>query len=278
MRYRASIVIPAHNESSVIGSCLDLVMAEASDAYQIVVVCNGCDDNTAEVARGRGASVVEIPQASKAAALNAGDGAATVFPRVYLDADIELTPASLRAIIDEFAHGAVAVGAVPRVDLDGCGWSVRAYYAIWSRLGYVTTQTLGSGLYALSESGRSRFGEFPDVISDDGYVYHHFAPSERMNPPGATFVIRAPRTVRSLLQRRIRIVTGNMQLAAGGHVIVQSPPGPGWREVVRARPQLFPAAVVYTVVNLLGALAARRRIRSGQPGSWNQDRTTRVQS
>ena len=72
----------------------------------MVVVCNGCHDRTAEVARQVAplATVVEIPVASKVAALNAGDAVARYFPRFYLDADIELPVAAVRPVAESCAR------------------------------------------------------------------------------------------------------------------------------------------------------------------------------
>ena len=62
-----------------------------------MVACNGCTDRTADIARDRGARVVEVAGPSKIAALDAGDAAAVGFPRFYVDADVVLTG---RAVLD----------------------------------------------------------------------------------------------------------------------------------------------------------------------------------
>ncbi|MYT19449.1 glycosyltransferase, partial [Streptomyces sp. SID7760] len=79
-----SIVIPAHNEGRVIGRLLDALLADApASGPDIVVVCNGCTDDTAAVAGARGprVRVVEIPTPSKHTALRVGDEHARGFPR-----------------------------------------------------------------------------------------------------------------------------------------------------------------------------------------------------
>ena len=65
----ASVVIPAHNEASIIDRTLSTLLENAeSGEFDVVVVCNGCSDQTAEKARCyRGVRVIEIPQASKVA-------------------------------------------------------------------------------------------------------------------------------------------------------------------------------------------------------------------
>src|ERR1700730_14723213 len=78
-----SVVIPSHNEEHVIGRCLQALTDGAqADELEIIVVCNGCSDRTAAIARTWPATtVVELSEVSKSAALNAGDLHATRFPR-----------------------------------------------------------------------------------------------------------------------------------------------------------------------------------------------------
>jgi glycosyltransferase involved in cell wall biosynthesis len=80
----ASVVIPAHNEERVIGRCLEVLQAGLRPGeLEVVVVANGCTDNTERVARSAvpAVRVVSLAEASKAAALNAGDAVASAFPR-----------------------------------------------------------------------------------------------------------------------------------------------------------------------------------------------------
>ncbi|MFD0748037.1 glycosyltransferase [Phytohabitans flavus] len=75
-----SVVIAAHNESAVISRCLSALREGGAD-LDITVVTNGCTDDTAEVARQHaGVRVVELAEAGKAGALNAGDAVAASFP------------------------------------------------------------------------------------------------------------------------------------------------------------------------------------------------------
>src|ERR1044071_1194081 len=82
----ASIVIPAHNEGAVIRRLLRS-LPEVVDAgrLEVIVACNGCTDDTADIARRHGAKVVEISTPSKIAALNAADDIAVAYPRLYVD-------------------------------------------------------------------------------------------------------------------------------------------------------------------------------------------------
>ena len=83
---RFLVIIPAHNEAAVIGPCIDAVLNDRSalEGVEVIVVCNGCTDETVDLAHLRDVVVLEVSEASKAAALSAGDAAASSFPRLYL--------------------------------------------------------------------------------------------------------------------------------------------------------------------------------------------------
>src|SRR5688500_11834554 len=100
-----SIIIPAHNEAAVVARTLNSILGNRIDRpLQIVVVANGCTDQTANVVRGFGDKVelVETPVGNKTHALNLGDRVARYDLRAYLDADIELSDNALQAVIDAF--------------------------------------------------------------------------------------------------------------------------------------------------------------------------------
>src|SRR5438876_4352860 len=93
-----TIIIPAHNEEQALPPTLTSLMEQNfAGQLRIVVVPNGCDDRTAEVARSfsektkeRGFElvVVELAEGCKPKALNQGDVQAIPDSiRVYLDAD-----------------------------------------------------------------------------------------------------------------------------------------------------------------------------------------------
>lgn len=117
----ASFVIPAYNEGRVLARCLDALhgycaAADARCPLHVVVAANGCTDDTVAVARRyRGVTVVDIPDSSKRAALDAGDEAAgDVFPRVYLDADIVLDHEAISGLVTALSTPR-AVVASPRI-------------------------------------------------------------------------------------------------------------------------------------------------------------------
>src|SRR4051812_40459002 len=98
------------------------------------------------------------------------------------------------------------------VELAGCSWMVRAFYRVWLQSSYHKSGMIGSGVYALSRKGRSRFAHFPSIIADDGYVYNLFSPAERQMVRAERFVVYAPHTVIGLIKIMTRSRLGDYEL------------------------------------------------------------------
>src|SRR5262245_48994988 len=212
-----SVVIPAHNESSVIGRSLRAITAGAAPTeLEVIVVCNGCTDDTARKARECDfpVRVIETELGSKTHALNLGDKAARFFPRIYADADVSVTIHVLRALANRLEQGDVhAVAPQPMVNLGRCSRFVRAYYGIRARLPSSREGIGGSGIYALSEAGRNRFGEFPKVTADDGFVRIQFKPKERETLASFNSTVFAPHRIKDLHAIRTRAYYGSVELS-----------------------------------------------------------------
>ncbi|MFI8824825.1 glycosyltransferase [Streptomyces sp. NPDC053431] len=212
-----TIVIPAHNEERTLGRLLDGLLDGSSDPeFDILVVCNGCTDATADVAAARGprVRVVETPVPSKHEALRLGDAHADGFPRIYVDADVELGAADVRALTDALAGPDGVLAAAPERELPmaGCSWRVRAYYRVWQRLPAVREGLFGRGVIAVSDEGHARIAALPPLMADDLAASLAFGPAERAVVPTARVVVRPPRTWADLIRRRVRAATSTAQL------------------------------------------------------------------
>lgn len=275
-----SIVIPAHNEAAVIGRCLtSLLRGALPGELEILVVCNGCTDATARIARGFGAAVrvIETEVASKSHALNLGDAQARSFPRFFIDADVVLEIGSLRDTAAALASGRY-LAAAPRlrVDLSGCSLAVQLYHRIWMDLPYVQQGMLGSGVYALSEAGRARVGRFPDIIADDDLVRLAFRPSERISVPETSFLVTPPKTLRSLIHINIRRRAGADEMRALHRPAFEQETQKQYRAFWRLwqRPALWPALGVYSWAKFATLVGYAWKKRRGRHKEWNRDATT----
>ncbi len=276
-----SVIIPAHNESSVIARTLT-AMIDGADAREldVIVVCNGCSDDTAAVARrfAPRIRVIETDVASKPHAMNLGDQAAYGFPRIYADADVVLTVEAIRTLARRLERGDVqAVAPLPNFDMAGCSWAVRACYEIRSYLPSAREGIGGSGVYALSAAGRARFREFPALTADDGYVRIQFQEGERETVGSAQTMVFPPRAIRQLIATKTRSHYGSFELAKlyperwshRGESNLKSLIG------LFKDPTLWVKLTVYCLVTVIAKRRARKRLRAGIV-SWERDKTSRA--
>lgn len=274
------IVVPAHNESSVIARTLSQWVGKAtSGEIGMVVVCNGCTDDTANVARSFGSPVhvVESDIASKTHALNLGDQISGAFPRIYADADIVISVDAIQALARRLEQGDVlAVAPTAHIDLTGCSRLVRKYYGIRSRLPSSREGIGGSGVYALSKAGRSRFGHFPDVIADDIYVRLQFDPEERETLTSVKSTVFPARTIPQLIAVRSRAYAGIFEIARRFPELSVNRSEANDRTLIRLfwEFRLWPGLVIYCCVNILARFRAviPSRVKAAV---WQRDDTSR---
>ena len=275
-----SIVIPARNEGRVIARTLRAMTTGAAvGEIDVLVVCNGCTDDTVSIARSFGppVRVIETEVGSKAHALNLGDQASLAFPRIYVDADVIITLSSIRALAARLDLGDVlAVAPQSCVDLDGCSWYVRAYYDVRSRLPSARQGIGGSGVYALSHAGRRRFGEFPNVAADDSYVRIQFTPKERETLAYVNSTVFAPRMIKDLILIRTRAYYGTLELARRCPDLWDNVGERNHRSVVGLlkSPSLWPKLIVYCYVNIMARYKAVARFRTAN-FHWERDNSSR---
>jgi hypothetical protein len=160
-------IIPALNEEQAIGIVVDGIPRGAVDA--IVVVDNGSDDRTAEVARDAGAIVVRQPERGYGAAMITGVAAvpdAAIY--VFLDGDASDVTHGLPEMIRMVRAGeaqlvlGVRAGAVERGSL------------LWH-------QRLGNGLvtWIISRISRRSLRDLPSLKVIDGAAYRSLQIRER---------------------------------------------------------------------------------------------------
>lgn len=190
-----SILIPAHNEAAYLPACLTaLLQSDPIDGgVEIVVVANGCTDDTAEVARGyqeqaqqKGwrLEVLELAQGSKLLAWDAGEAHATGDVLIYVDADVEVTPPLVRQIAEATADDAPRYASGHPIVTVGSDRITRLYTRFWLTTPFMTQGVPGFGVFAMNRAGRARWGGWPDIISDDTFARLNFTAAERVAVAG----------------------------------------------------------------------------------------------
>ncbi len=224
------VVIPAHDEHPVIAACLDAVAAFGREGWapDVVVIADNCQDATADIARGRGATVLERHDAAhpgKGHALQWAfqqpavlDGADVVF---LIDADTLPEPDALDAALARLADGAdiVQVALISR----GAGRDDRSAMNWWTTtlMGRVRPRGLnhlgfparlqGAGMAFRTDVLRTT--GWPTVgISEDLFATMHFLDKgyRLLYTDRAVVWARSPETDAAARTQRLRWESGKL--------------------------------------------------------------------
>lgn len=196
MSAAVSILIPAHNEADYLPACLEALLASdaVSKPVEVIVIANGCTDMTADIARGFlprfakigwALTVLDLTEGGKLKAWNAGEAAATGDALIYLDADVNVSPALIAQLADVLGgEGPRYASGRPNVTV-GPDPLTRHYTRFWCTTPFMTHGVPGFGVFAMNREGRARWDRWPDIISDDTYARLNFTPSERHSVPAS---------------------------------------------------------------------------------------------
>jgi glycosyltransferase involved in cell wall biosynthesis len=282
-----TVIIPAHNEETVIARCLDTLLADIPDAskMQVIVAANGCNDDTVIIAHKAApdAVVLDLPVGSKTAAMNAANREALHFPRIYLDADVQCSYGSLLAVAQALREpGVMAAAPTLRMDLSRSNWLVCAYYRVWLTQPYVKRALVGSGCFGLSQAAYERIGDFPPITGDDIWVYSRFPEAERRNIANDAegrpvwFLVSPPRRVIDQIRVETRRRLGNEQ-------ILRDYPSPHYagsntagdlRDALRGGASVLDV-LVYLVIKALVRIRVKRARRERKDIVWERDLAAR---
>lgn len=231
---RLHIVIPAHNESLGIARCLNSVMRQqhASHLGTVLVIADHCDDDTAEIARQHGATVLERHSGPRGKPAALRDGLAylqqhgNVQPTdafMILDADCTLSSNVAGACIARLFHGARVLQLENIIDNstgadNALGGSVSLGLGLKnmlrprgaSRLG-IPSQLFGTGMIFHADMLRTL--NFEDHLTEDLKLSHDLlmsgTPIEFV--PGAYVVSILPPDQHSLTVQRLRWEGGQVK-------------------------------------------------------------------
>jgi glycosyltransferase involved in cell wall biosynthesis len=273
----ASVIVPAHNEASVIRRCLDSLKGQAG-LDTLIVACNGCTDNTADIVRNEypDAICLDITTPSKVNALNIAEKYVTSWPVFYIDADTHLSANAIQTITSALTDGKTLLAAPePVIDVADASWAVKQFYRVWLQLPYIRDGVVATCSYVISAVGRERFVNFPSIINDDGFVRCQFERGERRNIPGAFIYISAPRNLVSLIKIKTRARLGNMQLASAG--LCSRPEKKPYSRILRDKllSREFIPVLTYLSITILIRLRAAWQYRNLKTYRWEKDQTSR---
>ncbi|HEV8377310.1 MAG TPA: glycosyltransferase [Tepidisphaeraceae bacterium] len=283
-----TVIIPAHNEEQALPPTLGSLMAQDfAGQLRIVVVPNGCDDRTAQVARSfipkaqkRGFELVvaELSEGCKPKALNQGDVHAIPNSiRIYVDADIRLSRNAISAVARELREGSGTHCAAPRIQVAPAkSWVTRAYLKVWLNTPYIKNDVI-CGFYGVSAEGRRRWDKFPIIIADDKFTRMQFARHERKVAQDATMTIQYAEGLKELIKVRTRWTRGNIELAMVYPQLWKRDEGRYTRTVphLLSKPTVWPCIPFFALVYAWGWWIAFKT-RKANLSTWERSNGSRA--
>lgn len=277
-----SIIIPAYNEASIIEGTLNSLLADKELVdCEIIVVCNGCSDNSfdvllayskfnAECLIEKNIKLIALDEkkSSKTHALNVGIATSTFTTKVLLDADIKVTGLCINTLVAELNRlGLKALSPRVQFDTSKSDYLVKRYYQVEQNSKYNKTLRL-SNVIALSDEGSVSLGQFPEVIADDEYLRRQFSFEDYGVLPSESFVFYAPEDLSNLVNVLSRVERGNMQLNQLGIVAKEHTRG----QLLSVK---FIDRVVFISVKLIAKALAYFQYNFGDKTKWQRDLSTR---
>ncbi|RVU83802.1 glycosyltransferase [Leucothrix sargassi] len=277
----ATVIVPAHNEETVIENCLNSILNQ-KEVDHIIVACNGCTDSTAALVREKFPTVhcLDIKTPSKVNALNEAERFAaelgTTFPIFYLDADTQISADCIPTVNRYLeTHDTLLAAPTPIIDTSHSSWLVRTYYRVWTDLPYIKEGVIATCSYIITEEGRKRFDVFPEVINDDGFIRCNFWNKEISNVPGAEIYIRAPKDIYSLIKIKTRARLGNMQLLATDQAKIKEAKNYGSVMKKKLLSSAFFDTIIYIGIASLIRLRSKKQFKQLKNYRWEKDLSSR---
>lgn len=270
-----SVIVPVYNEARRLPETLPVLLDGLDHAAELIIICNGCTDGSADVARrlaGSRALVIDHPQAGKALAIREAERHVSAFPRFYVDADVGLAGRDLGLMAIHMAEaGLELISPRTEQDLLGSSWAARRVSQIWLALPHGAGAAFHCVL-GLSAAGRARWGLFPDILADDSFIESQIPAALKAIDHTVALQSRPPRTLWSHIRVRARWERGIRELGAMGIVV---PRVAGQRRALIAmaidRGHMLSVAL-YLLVRIAGDALAHLPERKRE---WFQDRTSR---
>jgi glycosyltransferase involved in cell wall biosynthesis len=215
-----SVIVPVYNEESVLEKTVPSVLAAiGADEADVVYVCNGTVDNSADCIRrlaGDRVRIIEIAEASKANAFNVAEATLRTFPRFYVDADVLLPPKAFSTLVDVLQSDQAEL-VCPKIHFETAtsSWIARKISQTWLALPHAKHAAFHHVL-GLSASGRQRWKQFPFILADDAFIEAMIPLEKRKIIDSVTLTTWPPQTFWGWVGVRARWTKGQKQLAALG--------------------------------------------------------------
>lgn len=272
-----TIIIPAYNEANCIKNTLSEYDGIIGEKLEVIVIPNGCNDNTAEVVKMNfpHVSVIELEEGSKTLAINKGIEIASNKNILVQDADVIIRKYDVKRILD-FIENEIYLFAspVPIFESTDNFW-VKKYYNFLSVTPVYKLGMVSSGVYLLSPKAIEIIGFFPHVIADDGYVKGVLGPYNLTKISNCYSMVKLPKDLWSLIKIKTRSRLGNLELA--GKYISPSTGGNSLLSLIKIgfKNRMLSDFFIYAFVTFGSLVRAKKQLNNKNKLTWERDESTR---
>jgi glycosyltransferase involved in cell wall biosynthesis len=226
--WRASIVIPTHNDGANIGRLIQLALAEPS-VGEVIVIASGCTDDTVDAVRmvaaaspGRVRLFVESERSGKSCAINFAVTECRFDHVVIVSGDVSPIAGALEALIgalDEDGVGMAGGRPVPVNDDNVMGVAVRTLWQLHHRLA-AHRPKLGEAIAVRAAA----IAPLPLTSVDEATFQAQIEKAgwRSRYVPQAIIYNRGPQTARDFVLQRRRAHAGHLRLRRTSHYTVPS--------------------------------------------------------
>ncbi len=162
MKY--SVLVPAHNEEGYIENCLQSIKSAADnvmDEVEIIVALNRCTDQTADIAAGFQAVIVNEDRKNLARIRNAAARAATGDVIVTIDADSQMSRNMFVEIAAKLSAGKTIGGGVM---IRPERWSLGIFMSLLTVLPFLLIHRVSGGLFWCYRRDFEAVGGFNETL------------------------------------------------------------------------------------------------------------------
>ncbi len=166
---KISLVIPAYNEEKYISACLESVMKNGAELFEIIVIDNASTDGTAHVALGfPNVKVVSQPEKGLTKARQKGLEEATGDIIAYIDADTKMPEGWVQTVSSVMKNNAVVCVSGPYRYYDASAptnFLAKLYFILTYGIYLLTGYVVIGGNFAAKKSALLEIGGFDETIA-----------------------------------------------------------------------------------------------------------------
>jgi glycosyltransferase involved in cell wall biosynthesis len=292
-----SVLIPSYNSKEYLSECLESALAQTYEAVEIIVVDDGSNDGSLELARhysDRGVKVISRSNGGQAAALNTAFAAASGQFIQYLDADDVLDGSKIAHQVTRLLRaeaGVVATGAWARFHED-VGQAIFTAEPIWQDLepvDWLVSSWLGGGMmhvaaWLLPRPMVEAAGPWAEPLRWAANLDGHFFTRAVLASTGCVFCADAKSFYRSghpsmssWSSRRSQEATLQVLLENGAALLAREN-SPRTRRASAAILQRFVYAIYPDHIDLVRTAEKQIKLMGGSPIAFSPGRATQAVS